>query len=151
MLNAIISLFRPNPTALRDQFLRRFAGKTIIVHQGLGIGWVSELHKEAGGGGHFRFNITKAPGKRPTPIEWVVHHWIIPQNLPLPLLVKVEQDILYIRHLTRSGSPVHPSEINWMLDEFPDRWHAALRPSGKGFLPEKGMPVSENDITFDVE
>ena len=150
MLNAIISLFRPNPTDLRDQFLERFAGKTIIVHQGLSIGWVSELLKEGGGAGHFRINVRKTPGKQPTPIEWVVHQWVLPQNLPLPLLVKVEWDIIYLRHLTRGGNPVHPSEINWMLGELPYRAHMTLRASGKGFLAERGMPESDNEVNFEI-
>jgi hypothetical protein len=150
MLNAIISLFRPNPTALRDRFLERFSGKTIIVHQGLSIGWVGELAKEAGGGGHFRIDARRAPGSKPTPIEWVVHRWVLPQHLPMPLLIQVREDALLIRHLVRNDLVVHPSEINWMIGEFPARFHLCLRPSGKGFLPERGMPVSENDINFDV-
>ena len=130
--------------------MQRFAGKTIIVHDGLTIGWLSELLKEAGGGGHFRIDVRKRPAKRPTPIEWVVHQWVVPSNIPLPLLVKVEPDALYLRHLTRHNQPVHPSEIYWMLGEFPARTHAILRVSGQGFLPERGLSVSDNDINYDV-
>jgi len=130
--------------------MQRFAGKTIIVHEGLSIGWVSELLKEAGGGGHFRIDVRKIQGRRLTPVEWVVRQWIAPQNLPLPLLVKIESGQLYLRHLTRHNHPVHPSEIYWMLGEFPARAHAILRASGQGFLAERGLSVSDNDINYDV-
>ncbi len=150
MLKAIISLFHPNPIDLHNRFMQRFAGKTIIVHEGLSIGWVSELLKEAGGGGHFRIDVRKTHSRRPTPIEWVVRQWIVTQNLPLPLLVKVEPERLLIRHLTRHNQPVHPSEIYWMLGEFPLCAHAVLRVSGQVFLAERGLPVSDNEVNYDV-
>lgn len=150
MLAKIIAAFRPDPTALRARFLQRFAGKTIIVHDGLSIGWVSELNKEAGGGAHFRIDARNPPGRKPTPIEWVVHHHILPHKLPLPLLVKVSVDQLLIRHLTRNHAPVHPSEIYWMLGEFPERAHLVLSAGGKGFAVTRGIPVSDNVVDFDA-
>jgi hypothetical protein len=150
MLTKIIAAFRPDPTQLRTRFLQRFAGKTAIVHAGLSIGWVSELNKEAGGGAHFRIDARNLPGNKPSPIEWVVHHHILPQHLPLPLLVKVDGERLLIRHLSRNDAPVHPSEINWMLDEFPQRAHLILTVGGKGFAVKRGMPVADNDIDYDV-
>lgn len=150
MLAKIIAVFRPDPTVLRSRFLQRFAGKTIIVHDGLSIGWVGELNKEAGGGAHFRIDVRNAPGRKPTPIEWVVHHHIVPQKLPLPLLVKVDDERLLIRHLTRNHAPVHPSEIYWMLGEFPERAHLVLSVGGKGFAALRGIPVSDNAVDFDA-
>lgn len=150
MIDKIIAVFRSNPTVLRERFLTRFAGKTIIVHDGLSIGWVSELMKEAGGGAHFRFDTRRAPGRRPTPIEWVVHQHVLPHKLPLPLLVKVEGERMLVRHLVRNDMPVHPSEIYWMLGEFPGRCHLQLQASGKGFLAERGMSVADNVVDFDA-
>lgn len=150
MIDKIIAVFRPNPTVLRERFLTRFAGKTIIVHDGLSIGWVSELMKEAGGGAHFRIDARRAPGRRPTPIEWVVHQYLLPHKLPLPVLVKVDGRRLLVRHLVRNEMPVHPSEIYWMLGEFPGRCHLQLQASGKGFLPERGMSVADNVVDFDA-
>ncbi|MHB1678560.1 MAG: hypothetical protein ACYCSS_13705 [Sulfuriferula sp.] len=150
MLRQILSLFRPNPLALRERFLVRFAGRTIIVHDGLTIGWVSELMKEAGGGAHFRLDARQAPSPRPTPIEWVVHHHVLPQKLPLPLLIKVEGETLLMRHLVRNEMPVHPSEIYWMLGEFPDRCHLKLSAAGNGFSIARGISIADNFVDFDA-
>lgn len=135
---------------MQERFLARFAGRTVIVHAGVTVGWVSELLKEAGGAGHFRFDIRRQVGSKPTPIEWVMHHAIVPLGLPLPLLIKVERESLYLRHLTRHGKPVHPSEIFWMLKEFPEKAHRVLRVSGKSFIAEDGLPISENAIDYDA-
>lgn len=151
MWSRIIALFGPRPDALKARFLARFTGRTLIVHAGLSIGWVEALLKEAGGGGHFRFDARTPTGPRPTPIEWVMHRHVLPQRLPLPLLVKVEPDRLLLRHLTRNGAPVHPSEINWMLREFPARTHLVLYAAGSGFRPERGLPVSDNRVEYDLE
>lgn len=150
MIRKILGLFRPDPVTLRERFLERFAGRTVIVHQGLTIGWVSELMKEAGGGAHFRFDMRKPPAGRPTPIEWVMHRHVLPHRLPMPLLIKVDGRDLLIRHLLRNEMPVHPSELYWMLGEFPDRRHLKLTAAGKGFVMSRGMPVSDNFVDFDV-
>ncbi|MDR3391418.1 MAG: hypothetical protein P4L77_06735 [Sulfuriferula sp.] len=150
MINKIIAVFRSNPTVLRERFMARFAGKTIIVHDGLSIGWVSELVKEAGGGAHFRIDARRQPGRRPTPIEWVVHQQLLPHKLPMPFLVKVEDERLLVRHLMRNDMPVHPSEIYWMLTEFPDNHHLLLSVAGKGFIVKRGMSVAENAVNLNA-
>ena len=150
MIRKLFALWRPDPVTLRERFLERFADKTIIVHQGLTIGWVGELMKEAGGGAHFRLDARNAPANRPTPIEWVVHRHVLPHRLPLPLLIKVQGRDLLIRHLMRNDMPVHPSEIYWMLGEFPDRLHLKLTASDMGFALSCGMPVSDNLVDFDA-
>ena len=150
MINKIIAVFSPKPTVLRERFLTRFANKSIIVHDGLSIGWVSEILKEAGGGAHFRIDARRAPGRRPTPIEWVVHQHLLPHKLPMPLLVKVEGERLLVRHLVRNNMPVHPSEIYWMLTEFPDNHHLMLTAAGKGFIAKRGMSVAENTINLNA-
>lgn len=152
MIRRIISLFGPKPTVLRDRFLQRFDGRMIVMHDGLSIGWVSELLKEAGGGGVFRFDLRPPLSGRPTPIEWVGHRWVASQGLPLPVLVRVRDGELQLRHLTRNGHPVHPSEINWMLPEMDaGRVHMVLRRSGEGFLPARGIPVSDNAVRFEID
>ncbi|HET9113724.1 MAG TPA: hypothetical protein VFN66_07625 [Burkholderiales bacterium] len=150
MIRKILSLFQPDPIALRERFLERFAGRTIIVHHGVTIGWVGELMKEAGGGAHFRVDARKLPAQRPTPIEWVVHRHVLPHRLPMPLLIKIDGRDLLIRHLVRNEMPVHPSEIYWMLGEFPDRIHLKLTASGQGFMMSRGMPVSDNCVDFNA-
>lgn len=150
MINKIIAVFRPNPTVLRERFLARFTGKTIIVHDGLSIGWVSELVKEAGGGAHFRIDARRLPGRRPTPIEWVVHQHLLPHKLPMPLLVKVEGEHLLVRHLVRNEMPVHPSEIYWMLTEFPDSYHLKLSAAGRSFIASRGMSVADNAVNLNA-
>ena len=136
----------PDPAAaLERAFAARFAGRTLIVHAGLSPGWVAELLKEGVGGAHFRFDARRrAPGP-PTPLEWVVEHHILPLACPLPLLVKVDADCLYLRHLTRGGAAVHPSEIAWMLDELPQRAHWTLR-LGSGARAEPGIPLADNRL-----
>ena len=149
MLKAIISLIKPDPTALRDRFMARYQGRTLIVHEGLSIGWVAELLKEAGGGGHFRLDARMPRTAKPTPIEWIVHQHILPQKLPLPVLVKIEKTRLLVRHLNRNQNPVHPSEIYWMLGEMPNRVHLTLTIAGVGFAADRGLPVSDNDVSYD--
>jgi hypothetical protein len=80
----------------------------------------------------------------------VVHQHVLPHKLPLPLLVKVEGERMLVRHLVRNDMPVHPSEIYWMLGEFPGRCHLQLQASGKGFLAERGMSVADNVVDFDA-
>ena len=138
----------PAPAAALEQaFAARFAGRTLIVHAGLSPGWVAELLKEGGGGAHFRFDARRrAPGP-PTPLEWVVQRHILPLACPLPLLVKVDADCLYLRHLTRGGAAVHPSEIAWMLDELPRRAHWTLRMGGAARAAH-GIPLNDNRLDF---
>jgi hypothetical protein len=150
MLRAIIALFRRPPPRLLERFFERFVGRTVVVHRGLSAGWVGELQKEAGGQAHFRFDVRRAPGRRPTPIEWVVHREVLPHELPLPLLMRVEPDGIRLRHLVRSGRPVHPSEIRWMLGELVARHHLFLRATRRGLAAEPGMSVEDNKVYFEI-
>lgn len=131
---------------LRGRFLRRYAGRCLIVHRGLPAGWLEELMKQPGGAGYFRLDARRPPGRRPTPVEWLVHRQLLPLGLPLPLLVRVEGEALYLRHLTRGGRPVHPSEILWLLDEIRDRHHARLRAAAGGFAVEPGLDPNDNTV-----
>lgn len=149
----MLSLFAKKSAAsqaidLEQAFAARFAGRTLIVHAGLSPGWIAELQREGGGGAHFRIDVRQRPAGPLTPVEWMVRRHILPLACPLPLLVKVEPDCLRLRHLTRSGVPVHPSEIVWMLEELPQRAHWTLHGGSGGWRAERGMPFSDNRIKF---
>lgn len=130
--------------------MARFAGRSLIVHDGLSAGWLEELLKEGGGAGHFRIDARRPPGDPPTPIEWVVHRHLLPLGLPRPFLVKVDGARLLVRHLTRNGKPVHPSEIAWMLREIEARHHWRLLRDGEGLTAAAGMDVADNRVDYDV-
>lgn len=147
---SIIAAFRKKPADPLSLFVERFRGCTIIIHEGLSIGWVEELMKEAGGGAHFRFDVRNAPGRPPTPIEWLVHRHVVPLRLPLPLLMRVERRNLYLRHLTRNGRIVHPSELYWMLREFPERSHFCLNLAHGAVVPQPGIALDDNKVDFDL-
>lgn len=121
----------------------------MIVHAGLTPGWVEELLKEGGGAGHFRFDVRPAPGRRPTPIEWLVHGQLLPLGLPLPFFFRVEDAGIRLRHLVRNGAPVHPSEIAWMLRELDTRYHAFVDLSGEAPRVRRAMAESDNRVEFD--
>lgn len=149
----MLSFFAKKPAAsqavdLEQAFADRFAGRTLILHAGLSPGWVDELLKEGGGGAHFRIDVRRRPVGAPTPVEWVVQQHILPLACPLPVLIKVERGCLRLRHLTRSGIPVHPSEIIWMLEELPQRAHWALHIGGGGWHAERGIALADNRIQF---
>src|SRR5512134_1156319 len=150
MLRAIIALFRgPSPDPM-EQFLGRFFGRTVIVHAGLSPGWLRELERERSARGVFRFDVRRRPRRRPTPMEWVVLEQVLPRGLPLPLLMRVEHDGLRLRHLTRDGHPVHPSELGGILAELDRRYHLWLRVRGRRLAPQPGIPPADNRVFFEV-
>lgn len=141
--------FFATPSSRLARFFDRFRRQVIIVHRGFAAEWLEALFKLPGGAGYFRFDVRQAPGWRPTPIEWVVHRHVMPLELPVPLLMKVGREELLLRHLTRDGKVLDPSEIGWMLDEIETRHHARLVRSGDAFEVERGLPVGDNDIDYD--
>ncbi|QKT04980.1 hypothetical protein HUS23_05240 [Ectothiorhodospiraceae bacterium 2226] len=126
--------------------MRRYSGRSIIVHSGFPDEWFEELLKQPGGGGHFRLDARRVPEGEPTPIEWVVHEFVLPLGLPHPLFIQVREEALRVRHLTRYDMAMHPSEIAWILDELEQRYHAILYPDGGGFRVERGLPPEENSV-----
>lgn len=148
---SIIAAFRKKPADPLTLFLARFSGRTIIIHEGLSIGWIAELMKEAGGGAHFRFDVRNPPSRPPTPIEWLVHRHVLPQRLPLPCLMRVEPAYLRLRHLTRYGEVVHPSELYWMLREFPKRVHLVFDLTNGALVARSGIPFDDNKVDFDLD
>ena len=137
------------PTTARgpqlSRFLARYAGRTLIVHAGFPPDWLEELLKQPGGGGHFRIDSRLAANADPTPVEWLVRRHLLPLDLPLPLLVKVVPDALYVRHLVRGGEAVHPSEIYWLLDEIEERHHVRLEVDGASLRVEVGIDPADNE------
>lgn len=145
----VFPFWRPGkhaPESLRDRFFNRYAGACLIVHQGFPSEWLEELMKQPGGAGHFRIDARTPPGRRPTPVEWLVHEHLLALRLPFPLLVVVRDETLYVRHLSRGGQVVHPSEILWMLDEISTRHHAKLTPAADGFAVSQGLDPRDNDV-----
>jgi hypothetical protein len=106
-----------DPRARRVLFFQRYRARTLIVHTGLTIDWLEELLKQGGGGGHFRIDARLTPARTPTPVEWVVHGFILPLGLPLPLIARVSDDSIGIRHLVRHGAVCHPTDIAWILED----------------------------------
>ncbi len=134
---------------LQEQFLHRFHGRTIIVHRGFPEQFLRELLEQPGGGGHFRVDVRIPPSRPPTPIEWILHHHVLPLDLPLPLLIKVDSNALYLRHLLHGAHAGHPSEILWMLDTIRERYHVRLERQHGHYTPVPGIPIEDNDIDYD--
>ena len=137
------------PTSARgsqlSRFLARYAGRTLIVHAGFPPDWLEELLKQPGGGGHFRLDCRQLGASDPAPVEWLVRRHLLPLDLPLPLIVKVTPEALYVRHLTRGGEAVHPGEIYWLLDEIEQRHHARLVVEGGSLRIETGIDPADNE------
>ncbi|HDP89296.1 MAG TPA: hypothetical protein ENN42_04970 [Thioalkalivibrio sp.] len=135
-----------DPAARLDAFFARFAGKHLIVHGGFADNWLEELLAQAGGAGYFRLDLRQMDRRRPAPVEWVVQTFLEPLDLPLPLFVEVREADLLVRHLTRGGQAVHPSEILWFLDELETRHHARLTRHAPDTLETtRGIPVEDNE------
>lgn len=132
----------------QEAFFARYAGRTLIAHAGLDVAWLEELLKLGGGGAHFRIDARIPPSKSPTPVEWVVHDFVLPLNLPLPLLLAVKTDTIAIRHLHRYGMVCHPADIAWILDDIRERGrvHAMLHVEKAGFRAMRGIPVEDNEV-----
>jgi hypothetical protein len=144
----LMPLFRrqPGPAARLDAFFARFAGKHLVVHRGFPDSWLEELMKQAGGAGYFRLDLRQMDRRRPAPVEWVVQTFLEPLDLPLPLFVEVREADLLVRHLTRGGQAVHPSEILWFLDELETRHHARLTRRAPDTLETtRSIPVEDNE------
>ena len=137
----------------QERFFARYAGRTLIVHAGLTVDWMEELLKIGGGGGHFRVDTRQMPGRKPTPVEWVVHEFVLPLQLPLPMLLRVHHEAIAVRHLTDKGYVRHPADIAWLLDDMKaeseggrGRVHARLVRAAHGFVVERGIPPEDNGI-----
>lgn len=142
---------RQGPKWLRQQFLDRFAGRTLLLHGGLPPDWLEALLRQPGGGGHFRLDVRRVDHRHPTPVEWFVREHVLPLGLPLPLLVRVGEGHVHLRHLTRGDHLVHPGEIQRFLQELDTRHHMRLRVTADDFVPEAGIPLSDNETLAMME
>jgi len=148
----VFGLFGPRPAEQMRRFLDRYTGRSLIVHQGFSGDWLEELLKQPGGGGHFRIDSRRLPRRRPTPVEWLVQTHILPLELPQPLFLDVREDAVLVRHLTRGGTPVHPSEIAWFLEELDQRHHVRLRLEEDGSAhAEPVLPLEDNEARSMLE
>jgi hypothetical protein len=133
-----------------ERFLERFYGRMVIVHAGLSPGWLRELERERAARGIFRFDVRRRVRRRANLMESVILGQVLPRGLPLPLLVRVEHDGLRLRHLTRRGHPVHPSELGAILAELDRRYHFWLRLRGRRLAPHPGIPPADNRVFFET-
>ncbi|APZ44254.1 hypothetical protein [Acidihalobacter ferrooxydans] len=143
-----------SPTASGSQlerFLNRYTGRTLIVHAGFPPDWLEELFKQPGGGGHFRIDSRQLNTGRQTPVDWLIRRHLLPLELPLPLIVKVTPAALFVRHLTRAGTAVHPSDIYWFLEEIDTRHHVRLRVDGGALRAETGLDPADNEALSFLE
>lgn len=132
-----------------EAFFNRFTGRTLILHAGLPAWWTGELTALAGGGAHLRLDVRQIGDTRPTPVEWMARQHILPQNPPLPLLVRVEQQqVLRIRHLQSGNNLLHPSDLWWILQEFDQRWHFRIQVLAEGCQVDNGIALHDNDLDY---
>jgi len=152
MLTRLMATLNPrrrmahSPQGLGRAFFERFAGRTILVHDGLGIEWMQELLSMGGGGSHLRFDVRQTRSQPPKPLEWVIQEHILPLTLPLPLLLKIGSKTILVRHLVRHGATCHPGDIAWMLDEIERRFHTALHMEPGLWRIEAGLPPADNEV-----
>ncbi|WP_332327799.1 hypothetical protein [Thiohalorhabdus sp.] len=142
----------PKPRTLRQRFFDRYAGCCLIVHQGFPDGWLGKLVHEPGGGGHFRIDVRHPayqgrPPREPAPVQWLVREHILPLELPLPLLVRVEgRDHLRVRHMRRHGGICQPEEVFLLYEDIEARPHALLLPEDDSFAVDWGIDVTDNAV-----
>ncbi|MDA8389924.1 MAG: hypothetical protein M0Z76_04190 [Gammaproteobacteria bacterium] len=151
-MRAFLQLIRERSDARRTHaFFARFANRTLILHDGLSLDWLTELLKLGGGGGHFRLNVAQPPSRHPTPIEWVAYHHILPLQLPLPLVCVIGTGRIDIRHLRTRGRICHPADIGWIIDDMQARGrrHATLQMEEGVLRASAGLPVDDNDYEID--
>ncbi len=135
-----------------DRFFARYRGRTLIVHQGLGLDWLEELLKLGGAAGHFRID-ARCTDTDASPVLWVTHRFLLPLALPLPLLCAVADDTIAVRHLTVRGRPCHPADVGWILEDMcaKSRCHARLRRSEAALSVQRELAPEDNgyELNFD--
>ena len=140
---------RRSPAAQLAAFFARYRGRSLIVHAGLPVAWLEELLQQGGGGAHFRLDTRRLPrDTRASPVEFFVREYLLPLELPLPIVAKVDADRVSVRHLQRYGGLCHPSDIAWILDDMKDRgrMHACCIRKGEAVDVVRGIPVGDNAI-----
>ncbi len=133
-----------------ERFFARFAGRTLIIHKGLTIDWLEELLKLGGAAGHFRIDAREAADRK-SPVLWITHRFILPLELPLPLLCDIGEEHIAIRHLQSRGRLGHPADIAWILDDMrtKSRRHALLVKTGGQLIARHELPADDNAFECD--
>lgn len=128
------------------RFFSQYKGRTLIVHNGLAVDWLEELFKLGGAAGHLRINAARLSGSRPTPVEWVVREFLLPLNLPLPLLCDIDPGEIRVRHLTIRHHICHPADIGGILDDMRSlsRCHARLTADGHRLMTRHELASDDN-------
>ncbi|MDH5544119.1 MAG: hypothetical protein OEZ43_00915 [Gammaproteobacteria bacterium] len=129
---------------------QRFNGRTLIVHSGFPESWLKELLRQPGGGGYFRIDIRVQSDDRPSPVEKFVHDQLLPLELPLPFMAKIDYDNVYLRHLTRNDELVDPSEVGMIYTEIETRYHIRLSIEKAKTEAFPGMALDNNDIAIET-
>ena len=129
---------------------QRFNGRTLIVHSGFPENWLKDLLKQPGGGGYFRIDLRVQTNDRPSPVEKFVQDQLLPLELPVPFMAKIDYDNVYLRHLTRNGELVNPSEVGMMHSEIESRYHIRLSIEKAKTESHPGMSLEDNDIAIET-
>lgn len=145
------SLKRRRDRKRLERFFTCYAGRTLIVHQGLGIDWLEELLRSAGAAAHFRIDTRPLPGPE-TPVSWVATHFIASLNLPLPVLCDVGSETIQIRHLRSRTHLCHPAEIAFILDDMrrQKRRHVLLVNTHDSLITHRELPLDDNGFELDL-
>ena len=138
---------RPSPLA---RFFTTYQDRSLLVHEGLDPQWLERLLRQGGGGAPFRIHVGRQDGRgRPTPVEHVVHREILPQGLPLPLLVKVGEDECWLRHLRRGEHLLAAEEVPLVAAEIIVRHHLRLERGERGCQAHGGtLAWEDNELLF---
>lgn len=128
---------------------QRFNGRTLIVHSGVSEQWLRDLLKQPGGAGFFRIDLRVQTDDRPSPVEKFVQDQLLPLELPLPFMAKIDHDSVYLRHLTRNGELVAPSEVAMIYTEIETRHHLRLSIEKAKTESFPGMELDNNDISIE--
>lgn len=134
-----------------ERFFARYAGRTLIIHKGLTMDWLEELLKLGGAAGHFRIDARQASDRK-SPVLWITHRFILPLELPLPLLCDIGKDSIAVRHLRSQGRLGHPADIGWILDDMrhKSRRHALLVKTGGRLIARRELPADDNAFEWDL-
>jgi len=129
---------------------QRFSGRVLLVHAGLPEEWLRNLLSQPGGNSYFRIDIREETDERPSPVEKFVHDQLLPLELPMPFLAKIDYDNVYLRHLTRGPDLVDPSEVGMMHSEIDHRHHIRLSIEKAKTESFPGMAIEDNNIDIET-
>ena len=85
-------------------------------------------------------------------MSWLAHRFILPLNLPLPILCDVGPATITVRHLHSAGRLCHPADIAWILEDMRvrARVHATLSRHAHRLTAARGLAVGDNAYEMDL-